>query len=109
MDRTKGNEVAELLTILVNETEKTNVCLERLEGRLGAVDAPTAELADTVRQVIGRMDRLEGLAKDVLTELRVVALYATQMTKRFERELAELRSRLDEAKPPNGGVKPPAT
>jgi hypothetical protein len=55
------------------------------------------------------MDRLEGLAKDVLTELRVVALYATQMTKRFEREVAELRSRLDEAKPPSGGVKPPAT
>lgn len=100
MDRTKGNELAELLTILVNQTEKTNVCLERLEGRLAAVDAPTAELADATRQVIGRIDRLEGLAKDILTELRVVSLYATQMTKRFERELAELRARLPGEAPP---------
>ncbi len=102
----KANELTELLTILVNQAEKTNVCLERLESRLGAVDAPTAELADTVRQVIGRMDRLEGLAKDALTELRVVSLYATQMTKRFERELAELRARLPESPPPPA-VKPP--
>ncbi len=104
----KANELTELLTILVNQTEKTNVCLERLESRLGAVDAPTAELADAVRQVIGRMDRMEGLAKDVLTELRVVSLYATQMTKRFEREVADLRARLGEA-PSAGPVKPPET
>ncbi|MGC4114882.1 MAG: hypothetical protein QM765_09805 [Myxococcales bacterium] len=101
----RGNELIELLTILVNQTEKTNVCLERLEGRLGAVDAPTAELSDAVRQVLGRMDRLEGLAKDVLTELRVVSLYSTQMTKRFERELADLRSRLAEQVPPAAPVK----
>lgn len=102
----KGNELIELLTILVNQTEKTNVCLERLEGRLGAVDAPTAELNDAVRQVLGRIDRLEGLAKDVLTELRVVALYATQMTKRFERELAELRAKVGATPPSAGPVKP---
>jgi 23S rRNA G2069 N7-methylase RlmK/C1962 C5-methylase RlmI len=95
MDRRKpSHEVTELLTIMVNQTEKTNVFLERMEARLGAVDAPTAEQGDAMRQMIGRLDRLEGLAKDVLSELRVIALYATQMTRHLEREIAELRERL---------------
>ncbi len=104
MDRPAA-ELAELLTILVNQTEKTNVCLERLEDRLAAVDAPSAEQADAMRQVIGRLDRLEGLAKDVLSELRVISLYSTQMTRRFERELAELRARVEE-KPQDAGGRP---
>ena len=105
MEHRKGNEQTELLNILVNLGEKTNLLLERIESRISAVDAPSAEQADATRQVIGRLDRLEGLAKDVLTELRVVSLYSTQMTKRFERELTELRTRLDgppPAKPPGG-------
>ena len=105
MEHRKGNEQTELLNILVNLGEKTNLLLERIESRISAVDAPSAEQADATRQVIGRLDRLEGLAKDVLTELRVVSLYSTQMTKRFERELPELRTRLDgppPAKPPGG-------
>lgn len=102
MERIKGSgeDLSELLTILVNQTEKTNVCLERLAFRLSAVDAPTAELAEAFGQVLGRVDRLEGLAKDMLAELRVVSLYATQMTKRFERDLAELRARLPQPPPP---------
>ena len=81
MDRRKGDlEITELLTILVNQT--------------AAVDAPSAEQADATRQMIGRLDRLEGLAKDVLGEMRVIALYATQMTRHLEREIAELRERL---------------
>lgn len=102
MDLLKGKdgELAELLTILVNQTEKTNVCLERLEARFAAIDAPTAEQADALRQLVGRLDRMEGLAKDMLTELRVVSLYSAQMTRRFERELAELRARLAEVPPP---------
>jgi 23S rRNA G2069 N7-methylase RlmK/C1962 C5-methylase RlmI len=100
MERRGPEQTAELLNILVNLGEKTNVLLERIETRMGAVDAPGAEQADAMRQVIGRLDRLEGLAKDVLTELRVVSLYSTQMTRRFERELVELRARLAEQAPP---------
>ena len=50
-------DLSELLTILVNETEKTNMCLMRMESRLAAVDAPTAELADATRQAIGMQIR----------------------------------------------------
>ena len=100
MENRKGGEQTELLNILVNLGEKTNVLLERMETRMAAVDAPTAEQAETMRQLVGRLDRLEGLAKDILTEMRVVSLYSTQMTRRFERELVELRARLAEQAPP---------
>jgi 23S rRNA G2069 N7-methylase RlmK/C1962 C5-methylase RlmI len=107
MEHRKGSEQAELLNILVNLGEKTNLLLERIESRISAVDAPSAEQADATRQVIGRLDRLEGLAQDGLGELRVVSLYATQMTRRFERELADLRARVDGPPAPPPADEPP--
>ena len=94
MPKATLDDLAELLTIMVNQSEKTAMCLDRIEERLAAVDAPSAESVEHLRQMIGRLDRLEALAKDMVSEMRMVSLFATHMTKRFEKELEELRAKV---------------
>jgi hypothetical protein len=109
MPKASLDDLAELLTILVNQTEKSALCLERIEGRMAAVDAPTAESLEHLRRAIGRLDRVEGLMKDMITEMRVVSLFATHMTRRFEKELDELRARLPRQAGPGGDAAPLAS
>ena len=99
-DEATLEDLRELLALLVERAEGTNLRLDRLENRMGAVDAPTAESVDHLRQAVGRLDRIEGLLKDMLGELRVVSLFATHMAKRFEREIDDLRAKVNTLEEP---------
>lgn len=94
-DEATLEDLRELLSALLEQADGANLRLERLEARMGAVDAPTAESVDHLRQAVGRLDRIAELLKDMLGEMRVVSLFTTHMAKRFERELEDLRNRVN--------------